>query len=137
MGDDLTLKSDDDLETEGDLVTGPEPRKEAADAIGADMHPTTRLALELMAARIRPGDRVLDLGTDSGIFALAAARLGARSVLALDLDRAAVTAAHRNVVRNGLAGVVTVREGSLDSAVDPPYDLLLANMGAPALLDLT
>jgi ribosomal protein L11 methyltransferase len=105
-------------------------------AFGTGAHPTTQLCLALLEERVAPGDRVLDLGTGSGILALAAARLGAREVLALDLDPVAVAAARENVAANGLAGVVRVEEGGVEAAPGPPYDLVVANILADVIRDL-
>ena len=82
---------------------------------GTGRHPATRLALVLLEEYVRPGDRVLDLGTGSGILAVAAARLGAGEVLALDTEAAAVAVARESVSLNGLAGVVQVVWGGVGS----------------------
>ncbi|MGQ9927533.1 MAG: 50S ribosomal protein L11 methyltransferase [Chloroflexaceae bacterium] len=82
-------------------------------AFGTGLHPTTRLCLRLLERHARPGQRVLDLGTGSGILAIAAARMGADVVLALDNDPVAVAVAAENVARNGVSERVTVAEGSL------------------------
>ena len=82
-------------------------------AFGTGLHPTTRLCLRLLERYTRPGQRALDLGTGSGILAIAAARLGADAVLALDNDPVAVAVAAENVARNGVSERVTVAEGSL------------------------
>jgi ribosomal protein L11 methyltransferase len=115
--------------TPGDRVIALSPGEEASRGVfGTGLNPTTQLALRLLEEWITPGDRVLDLGTGSGILALAAARLDAREVLALDVEPAAVVAAHNNVVANDLACVVQVREGSVEAAAGPPYDLVVANL---------
>jgi ribosomal protein L11 methyltransferase len=85
-------------------------------AFGTGLHPTTQMCLALLEERIRPNQQVLDLGTGSGILAIAAAKLGANPVLALDNDPIAVTAAQENVERNGVAASVTAAEGSLGAA---------------------
>ncbi len=102
---------------------------------GTGRHPATRLALILLEEHIRPGDRVLDLGTGSGILAVAAARLGAGEVLALDVEAAAVAFAQETVSLNGLAGVVEVGRGSIQSAA-PPYEVVAANIFPNVLIEL-
>lgn len=105
-------------------------------AFGTGAHPTTQLCLTMLEERVAPGDRVLDLGTGSGILALAAARLGAREVLALDLDPIAVAAARENVSANTLDALVRVEEGGVEAASGPPYDRVVANILADVIRDL-
>ena len=102
---------------------------------GTGRHPATRLALVLLEEHVRPGDRVLDLGTGSGILAVAAARLGAGEVLALDTDADAVAFARETVSLNGLAGAVEVGRGGIGSAV-PPYEVVAANIFPNVLVEL-
>lgn len=118
--------------TPGDRVIELDPGM----AFGTGSHPTTQLSLVLLEEHAAPGYRVLDLGTGSGILAIAAARLGAASVLALDLDPIAVAAAQANVVANGVDGVVTVRAGSVEAAGEAPFDLVVANILADVIRDL-
>jgi ribosomal protein L11 methyltransferase len=82
-------------------------------AFGTGLHPTTRLCLQLLEHRTEPNMRTMDLGCGSGILAIAAAKLGAQPILALDNDPIAVTATIENVERNGVQHVVTTVEGSL------------------------
>jgi ribosomal protein L11 methyltransferase len=106
-------------------------------AFGTGTHPTTRLCLEALERVLSPGMRVLDLGTGSGVLAIAAAKGGAARVLALDIDDLAVAAARENVRANGVSDVVRVGAGSLDGAGEG-YDLVLVNILARvicALLD--
>ncbi len=105
-------------------------------AFGTGLHPTTRMCLELLEQRVQPGMRVLDVGTGSGILALAAARLGAASVLALDVSSVAVEAAQANVRANGLEERVTVRSGSLEVTSGERYDLVVANIIARVIAAL-
>jgi ribosomal protein L11 methyltransferase len=85
-------------------------------AFGSGLHPTTRLCLEAMEGFLRPGSSVLDVGTGSGILAVAAARLGASHVLALDTDPLAVRVARENVALNQVEPVVYVEIGSVQIA---------------------
>ena len=106
-------------------------------AFGTGLHPTTQMCLEALEGRVRPGMDVLDMGTGSGILAIAAALLGASSVLALDTDEVAVQSARHNCVLNGVSDTVLVRRGSL-ADLDPNqgWDLILANILAPVIVDL-
>jgi len=97
---------------------------------GSGHHPSTRACLDLLVGlygRARPR-RVLDLGTGTGILALAAARLGAERVLAVDLQPLAVETALANVRRNGLEDVVEVRLADAAQLLGEPSDLILANL---------
>ncbi len=102
-------------------------------AFGTGLHPTTRLCLEALEARVRDGMRILDLGSGSGILALAAAKLARVEVLAVDNDPNAVVATRRNARRNGVSARVRPLHGSLE-AVSGTYDLILANLLAPILI---
>ena len=108
-------------------------------AFGTGLHPTTRLclaALEGLADRgALDGGRLLDVGCGSGILAIAAAKLGAATVLGVDLDPIAVEATTENAVRNALARRIAARHGSLPTG-DPPFDLILANLIASVLVAL-
>src|SRR5205085_1741200 len=80
-------------------------------AFGTGLHQTTAMCLALLEDYVRPGAAVLDQGTGSGILAIAAARLGARRVIAVDSSEVAVAAARENVARNGLSSVIQVLHG--------------------------
>jgi ribosomal protein L11 methyltransferase len=103
---------------------------EPAMAFGTGHHASTSgclLALEDLVEREGPPPSLLDVGTGSGILAIASARLGAREVLAVDVDVAAVDAARENVRRNSVEAVVRVRLGSLES-VDRRFAWIVANL---------
>jgi ribosomal protein L11 methyltransferase len=98
-------------------------------AFGTGQHPTTAMCLRALEERLRPGDAVLDLGAGSGILAIAAARLGAKRALALDIDPQAVKAAWENAAANGVQAVVEVREGTLpEGAPGERCDMVVANI---------
>ena len=103
-------------------------------AFGTGLHPTTRLALRLLEEAVRPGVRVLDVGTGSGILAIAAALLGAHHVVATDVDPQAVVAARQNIRENRVEDRVEVREGSLPEGVS--FDLVLVNILPHVILNL-
>lgn len=105
-------------------------------AFGTGLHPTTRGCLALLQ-EIRPmASRVLDVGSGSGILALAALRLGADHVVCLDTDPLAVEATRANAAGNGLEGSVTVRLGTLPEAPAEVFELVLANLVAAVLVEL-
>jgi ribosomal protein L11 methyltransferase len=106
-------------------------------AFGTGLHPTTRACLALLQ-RIEPmPPRALDVGSGSGILALAALRLGAGHVDCLDTDAEAVRATLANAAANGLAGRVTATQGGLpESPAAEPYPLVLANLVAAVLVEL-
>ncbi len=107
-------------------------------AFGTGTHPTTQLCLEATEDLLVPGANVLDLGTGSGILAIAAAKLGAAHVLALDNDSVAVAAAQENAAQNGVAGKITVQEGSLETVVGSArrFDLILVNILARIIIEM-
>ena len=104
-------------------------------AFGTGLHPTTQMCLVALEKWLAPGHLVLDLGTGSGILAIAAARLGAKSVLAVDNDPVAVQVARENIAANGVLEVVQVKRGSLDAAT-AEYDLVLVNILAPVIVEM-
>ncbi|WP_035107099.1 50S ribosomal protein L11 methyltransferase [Desulfovirgula thermocuniculi] len=105
-------------------------------AFGCGTHPTTRLSLAVLEGLLRGGETVVDVGTGSGILAIAAALLGARRVLAVDNDPVAVAVARENVERNRVQDVVEVREGDLLAGIAGPLDVVVANITAGAVVRL-
>jgi len=105
-------------------------------AFGTGLHPTTRMCLEAIEERLSCGAKVLDVGTGSGILAIAAAKLGASAVLALDTDPLAVEIAKENVLANGVRRAVKVKEGSLEMAKGFSFDLIVVNILARTIADL-
>ena len=105
-------------------------------AFGTGDHPTTRLAIQAMAQYLTPDSTVFDVGTGSGIIALSAGALGARSVTAFDLDETATMNARNHVAMNQLESVVTVRTNNLLEGVAETASLIVANIITPILLRL-
>ena len=104
-------------------------------AFGTGLHPTTQLCLVALEELVTPKARILDLGTGSGILAIAAAKLGARSVLALDNDSIAIKTARENVAINQVQKTVNARYGSL-AEVTESYDLLVVNILAKVIIEM-
>ena len=106
-------------------------------AFGTGYHPTTKMCLEVLEELVRPGMDVLDLGTGSGILAIAAARLGAASVLALDVDPTAVKAARKNFRASHLTNTINLVRGTLPHrlVVEGCFDLATANISAKVIKD--
>lgn len=104
-------------------------------AFGTGLHPTTRMMLEALEECVRPGMTILDLGTGSGILAIATVKLAAAKVLALDVDEQAVTVASQNVRTNAVEAMVEVRQGSVDTAAYG-FDIIAANIVATVIADL-
>jgi ribosomal protein L11 methyltransferase len=105
-------------------------------AFGSGLHATTRLCLEMLEDTMQPGCSVLDVGTGSGILAIAAGKLGAARVMALDVDPVAVKVARENIWRNGLDAVIDVRFGTLAPSHQENWDIVLANILAETIVDM-
>ena len=105
-------------------------------AFGTGLHPTTRGCLELVQELDPMPSRVLDVGTGSGILAIAALALGAKSAVGLDTDQLAVDASRANAARNGVGSRFTAIHGSLDAAPEATQPLVLANLVAALLVSL-
>lgn len=104
-------------------------------AFGTGDHESTRMCLILLQKYVQPGSRVLDVGTGSGILGIAAMKLGASSVLALDYDPVSVRVAAENAAANGVV-METRQSDLLSSAEGGPYDIILANIVADILIRL-
>ena len=103
-------------------------------AFGTGLHPTTRLCLRALEAHVRPGVTVADVGTGSGILAVAAVKLGAKRAVAVDIDPLAVRIARENIVLNRVGDAV-----SADESATPPagtYDVVVANILADVILGM-
>lgn len=103
-------------------------------AFGSGYHETTQLLVEWLAERIHGGESVLDLGTGSGILAMAALRLGACSAVGIDIDPAAIECAVENAALNRFGPELRLRVGSVEDIGEEQYDLIVANIDRSWLL---
>lgn len=104
-------------------------------AFGTGGHGTTEGCLIALEKRIRGGETVLDAGTGTGILAIAAHRLGAGRVTAVDISRAACVETRKNLVLNGIESGIDVVEGGVDT-VEGRFDIVAANLRTPILVEI-
>ena len=112
----------------GDLIIEIDPGM----AFGTGTHETTAMCVGLIEKYYR-GGTLLDVGTGSGILAIAAARLGAEGIVAVDIDPDAVRVAKENVAHNGLENAIDVRKGDLLQGLSQQFDFAVANILAPVI----
>jgi ribosomal protein L11 methyltransferase len=105
---------------------------------GTGDHASTRGAARLLERLVRPGSTVADLGTGSGVLAIAAAKLGARRVYAIEVDPKALDNAQENVERNSATSTITLFTGDARILLPllGPADLVVANIGATVVVEL-
>ena len=105
-------------------------------AFGTGTHETTSLCLEVLDSLVKGGERVLDIGTGSGILAIAALKLGAAAAEGIDIDPMCVRTAGENAERNGVQDRFAIKVGDLSAEASGVYDIITANIVAAAILDL-
>ena len=105
-------------------------------AFGTGGHETTNLCLEVLDERVKGGERVLDIGTGSGILAIAALKLGAAVAEGVDIDPVAIRTAGENAALNGVADKLTVLVGDLSDKASGKYAILTATIVANAIMSL-
>ena len=105
-------------------------------AFGTGTHETTSLCLEALDQLVQGGERVLDIGTGSGILAIAALKLGAKTAEGVDIDPMCVRTAGENAALNGVQDKFTVLVGDLSDKASGKYDIICANIVANAILSL-
>ncbi|MCM3586279.1 50S ribosomal protein L11 methyltransferase [Mesobacillus maritimus] len=103
-------------------------------AFGTGTHPTTVLCIQALERTVQEADRVVDVGTGSGVLSVAAAKLGASTIEALDLDEVAVRVAKENIELNKVQDKVQVRQNNLLNGVNGQADLIVANILAEVIL---
>ena len=110
-------------------------------AFGSGLHETTSMCIKALEKDLGDGSeraydpsrypiRVLDVGTGTGILAMAAVLLGADEALGIDIDDEAVRVANENIVKNGLEGRISIRRGNLMDGIDYEPDIIVANLMA-------
>ena len=112
----------------GDLIIEIDPGM----AFGTGTHETTAMCVGLIE-KYYQGGTLLDVGTGSGILAIAAARLGAKGIVAVDIDPDAVRVARENVSHNGLEEAIEVKKGDLLQGLSQQFDFAVANILAPVI----
>jgi ribosomal protein L11 methyltransferase len=105
-------------------------------AFGTGNHATTTLSLGLLEKVIKGGEKVIDLGTGSGILAISAIKLGADNVTAIDIDEKSVEVAKENANINGVGDKIKVICGDLLTVVDDKYDVIICNILTKIILPL-
>lgn len=105
-------------------------------AFGTGTHESTMLCLELLENHIFPGSTVIDVGCGSGVLSIAAAKLGASKVLALDVDPVAVNVTKDNVKINRVSNIVSVQKNNLLYGIEEQVDIIVANIIADVIIKL-
>lgn len=106
-------------------------------AFGTGTHDTTRLCLALLEKHLRTGDSVIDVGCGTGILSIAAAKLGAKDVTAIDVDDVAVKVAQENCMLNAVSAKVCVAKGELKDMSAANADVIVANIIADVVIDIS
>ena len=105
-------------------------------AFGTGYHPTTRLSLELLEHTVEPHHHIADIGTGSGILTIAAVKLGAEKVDAIEIDPTAIPVAAANFQTNAVTSRVYLSQGDGLKEVDSKYHLIIGNILTKAILPI-
>jgi ribosomal protein L11 methyltransferase len=106
-------------------------------AFGTGTHPTTVMCIQALERTVQKGDKIIDVGTGSGVLSIAAAMLGAEKVEAFDLDQVAVDSATMNIELNHVQNVVHVSQNNLLEGVEETVDGIVANILAEVIVRFT
>lgn len=106
-------------------------------AFGTGTHPTTVMCIQALERTVEKGDRIIDVGTGSGVLSIAGAMLGAQKITALDLDQVAVTTAKMNIELNHVQEIVEVSQNNLLEGIVEPVDGIVANILAEVIVRFT
>ena len=119
--------------SEGELVIEMDPGM----AFGSGLHETTSMCVKALEKYMPEDAKVLDVGTGTGILAMAAVLLGAESAMGIDIDDEAVRVATENIRKNGLDGSIAVMKGDLMEGIDYRPDVIVANLMADLVMMLS
>jgi ribosomal protein L11 methyltransferase len=119
--------------TEGELIIELDPGM----AFGTGTHETTMMCVQNLEKYMNKDDVVFDIGCGSGILSIAAAKLGAKKVIGVDLDEVAVRVSQKNVSDNDVEDQVDIRQGNLMDIIDGKADIIVANIIADVIMTLT
>ena len=118
---------------EGELVIEMDPGM----AFGSGLHETTSMCIKALEKYMIPGAHVLDVGTGTGILAIAAVLLGADECLGIDIDDEAVRVSMENVIRNGCTDSIRIAKGDLTEGVSYDAEIIVANLMADLVMRLS
>ncbi len=105
-------------------------------AFGTGIHPTTQLCMRALGKYLKSNDRVLDVGSGSGILGILSVKLGASFVLGLDIDQDAIENAAENLKLNSVENSVEIRQGTVSAGLsDKPFDLAVANLNSREIFE--
>ncbi|WP_163653055.1 50S ribosomal protein L11 methyltransferase [Listeria sp. PSOL-1] len=121
---------EDYVAQEGELIIELDPGM----AFGTGTHPTTQLCMRALEKYVQADDFIIDVGTGSGVLSILSVKLGAKSVLALDLDEVAVRAASENIKQNHVAKKIELKQNDLLKGIDQKADIIVANILAEVIL---
>ncbi len=103
-------------------------------SFGTGHHETTRMMIRLLEKHVRGGEKILDVGTGTGVLAIAAVKLGAARCVAVDRDEWSIENSLENIRKNGVADKVNLSRGEVASVAEEDFDLVVANLNRNTLL---